>query len=439
LGCDFNQVEPRGWNVEWSHALPQPLGNNQRGGWAPPTVRMSDITKAGGRGSGGVQSTAWDRPWARTLTKLPKASRRIMVGHRHRPEPGRGKRSISMIRRNWSLRYPHRPPLAILLAIVVSGASCSPSSSLKSVAVPTSSVAATISRSDDQVMTAIAAPPISAEHPFDLPGLHNVVTYADGLYSGGAPEGEIAFETLAALGVKTIISVDGATPDVEAARAHGLRYVHLPIGYHGMDRSRTLELARAAHDLPGPVYLHCHHGKHRSAGALGATVVSLGLLSPEKAIERMKVSGTAANYTGLYHCVAVATVATREELASASNEFPEVWKTSGLVQTMVEVDEVFERLKAIESAGWSTPRDHPDLVPVAEAGRLADLQRNVVDDEAVGAQRPAEFARLMLDASKLAETLEAALLRETSTPQELSAMFKRIGQSCKECHARHRD
>ena len=49
--------------------------------------------------------------------------------------------------------------------------------------------------------------------------------------SGAQPEGEESFKALQALGVKTIISVDGAKPDVEGAKKYGMRYVHIPITY----------------------------------------------------------------------------------------------------------------------------------------------------------------------------------------------------------------
>jgi hypothetical protein len=160
----------------------------------------------------------------------------------------------------------------------------------------------------------------------------------------------------------------------------------------------ALEIARAIHDLPGPIYLHCHHGKHRSASAAGAAAVALGLMTTDEATARMKVSGTAPSYTGLYQCVALSQVASAEEFASASDAFPETWKTSGLVKTMVKVEEVFAHLKAIAKAGWTTPPDHPDLVPVAEAGRLADLLRNLQDDDRVRA-KPPEFTAWMLEGS----------------------------------------
>src|SRR5262245_4170262 len=255
--------------------------------------------------------------------------------------------------------------------------------------------------------------------------------------SGSVPEGDAGFATLKSMGIKTIITVDGAKPDVETAKKYGLRYVHLPIGYNGMDRERTLEIARAVRELPGPIYLHCHHGKHRSAGALGAAAVTLGLVTPEEAMARMKVSGTSPGYTGLYRCVALAALATAAELATASSAFPSTWKTSGLVKAMVEIDELHERLLAVAKAGWRAPADHPDLVPAALAGQLADLQRQILDDDHVKA-RPAEFAAWLRAGSGLAEKLEAGLL-QGAPPAELAAALELVGKSCKGCHVKYRD
>ena len=80
--------------------------------------------------------------------------------------------------------------------------------------------------------------PIAAAPPerLDLPGLENVYRLGPQLYSGGEPRGEEAFAALRALGIKTAISVDGATPDTETAQKFGIRYVHLPVGYDGIPR-----------------------------------------------------------------------------------------------------------------------------------------------------------------------------------------------------------
>ncbi|HMQ14850.1 MAG TPA: hypothetical protein PKC49_02645 [Phycisphaerae bacterium] len=294
---------------------------------------------------------------------------------------------------------------------------------------------------------ALPLPDAAGGTPADYPGVHNVVAYGEGLYSGSVPEGDGGFDTLAAMGIRTIISVDGARPDVERAERRGLRYVHLPIGYNGMDERRTLELARAVHDLPGPVYLHCHHGKHRSAGAAGAAAVTLGRLTIDEAVSRMKVSGTSPAYKGLYECVSVATVADRARLLSADDSFPRVWRTSGLVRSMVEIEQAWEHLRLIERAAWTTPRDHPDLVPAAEAGRLADLLRNLVEDES-GRSRPAEYAEWMRESARLAAALEEGMVRAQEAPgasdgaisrAHLSRQLALITRSCKDCHARYRD
>lgn len=79
----------------------------------------------------------------------------------------------------------------------------------------------------------------------EAPGLHNVYRLDEKLLSGSSPEGELGFRSLQDLGVRTVLSVDGARPDVELARKYGLRYVHLPIGYDGITREQALRLSRA--------------------------------------------------------------------------------------------------------------------------------------------------------------------------------------------------
>lgn len=313
-------------------------------------------------------------------------------------------------------------------------ASCAPS---KGAAVPVGGVGAAAAR---PVRTPLAMPAITETAPRDYPGLHNAVTYHEGFVSGSVPEGDAGFETLAAMGVKTIISVDGAEPEVDKAAARGMRYIHLPIGYNGFDEERKLQLVRATRDAmkDGPVYIHCHHGKHRSAGAAATVVASLGWQTPAAGVERMKVSGTAPNYKGLYACAQGATVLGAGVIDAVPAGFPAVSKPSGFVKGMVEIDEVFEHLKAVEKAGWTAPKDHPDLVPVAEAGRLADLYRVLTQTPYVG-RRPADFIALMNESGTRAQRLEDLLAGGEKNASKLSAQFKLVAASCKDCHVKHRD
>src|SRR5687768_16523197 len=80
------------------------------------------------------------------------------------------------------------------------------------------------------LVSGAAAIPAFAPVP-DQGRLHNGHVVTAKVISGAQPEGEASFRALGELGVKTIISVDGAQPDVAGAKQFGMRYVHLPIGY----------------------------------------------------------------------------------------------------------------------------------------------------------------------------------------------------------------
>jgi len=286
----------------------------------------------------------------------------------------------------------------------------------------------------------LVEPDLNDTSAVTLPGLANVLAYHEDYFSGGAPQGQAGFETLAGMGVRTIISVDGAAPDVDTARAHGLRYIHLPIGYNGFDEQRKLELVRATRDAikEGPVYIHCHHGKHRSAGAAATIAVSLGWMTPEQAVQRMRISGTSPEYKGLYACAADAMVIAPGVIDAVAANFSEVTRPEGFVKVMVEMDEIADHLKAIDKAGWMTPRDHPDLVPVAEAGRLADLIRFLAAGERAAAEG-ADFTTHLTTTQELVEHLEDLLAAGDTSAGQLSSQFQQVSASCRACHVKYRD
>ncbi|MBL8730611.1 MAG: cytochrome c [Planctomycetes bacterium] len=282
----------------------------------------------------------------------------------------------------------------------------------------------------------IEPPPTTATKSVAMPGLHNVVTYAPDVVCGGVPEGEEGLHTLAAMGIKTIVSVDGATPDVEGAERLGMRYVHLPISYDGITDARQHELAQALASLPGPVYMHCHHGKHRSAAALGSAVVLAGKLTPEQALERMTVSGTAKEYGGLWQAVREAKPLGARELRADPASFPSISKVSGMVATMSEIDLVFDLVRQAEKAGWQPPKDHPDLFAPKETARLALLFTNLQVD-ADSQKLPADYQGKLQHAIETTQALDAAV--QSNDLAKASQLFEHLGKSCKDCHQTYRD
>jgi protein tyrosine phosphatase (PTP) superfamily phosphohydrolase (DUF442 family) len=270
-------------------------------------------------------------------------------------------------------------------------------------------------------------------------GLHNVFRLSEKLYSGSSPDSDEGFASLKRLGVRTVISVDGARPDVERAHKYGLRYVHLPIGYDGVPHDQGLRIARAVRDLPGAVYVHCHHGKHR--GPTAAAVAHLCLderCGVDEALAEMKRAGTDPHYTGLYAAPAEFGRPTDAELDRVPDDFPEVSPVGGLASAMVEIDGRWDRLKAVRAAGWKSPPDQPDVDPPHEALLLVEGFREAARLPKMG-ERPERLRRWLGEAEAQAKDLETALRRGTSDGEAAEAAFKKVSASCTRCHADYRD
>ncbi|MBQ71691.1 MAG: hypothetical protein CMJ67_02170 [Planctomycetaceae bacterium] len=322
-------------------------------------------------------------------------------------------------------------PLAASLLLHLSG--CGLDKARLVEAVPSSS-----GQGDHRPLT---APSPDGTIPQNAPGLSNLVTYQEGFISGSVPEGAIGLDSLASLGVRTIISVDGASPEVEAARDRGMRYIHLPIGYDGFDEHRRRQLTRAVLDglEDGVVYIHCHHGMHRSAGAAAAVMVGAGWASPDEAVGRMHVSGTSPRYRGLFLCATRSTPISEAEIESIDPNFPEVDRPDDFVDAMVRMDRALEHLELIADAGWRTPEDHPDLVPAAEAGRLADLLRIASQGNRAGREVDPDFGAWLARNAREVSALESLLLEPKIDRDALDRSMAAVQNSCVACHAKHRD
>src|SRR5690606_6266566 len=171
-------------------------------------------------------------------------------------------------------------------------------------------------------------------HTLESADLHNVLRYGRGVVGGSAPGVEAHFDALAAAGVRTVVSVDGARPMVEAAESRGMRYIHIPTQYAGVGTKEALQLAKALRDAPRPVYIHCHHGKHRGPAAAALALVQLGEIDADEGLDLLKAAGTSPSYPGLYACVREATVVDRAALDSDDLDLPSVAVVSGMVAHM---------------------------------------------------------------------------------------------------------
>lgn len=217
-----------------------------------------------------------------------------------------------------------------------------------------------------------AAAPAMADAPTSQPYCPCITPVCSFLINGPAPETDADFANLQQRGIRTIISVDGALPDVERAKAHGIRYVHLPIGYDRMADDEATALAKAVRDMPRPIYIHCYHGKHRSPTAAAVALIELGEMSNKDGIAWLERAGTSHDYVGLWGSVANAAPLPADKLDAAPADFAEQAQVSDFVSQMVNIDRTFERLEHLQANGWQPPPEQPDLEPVHEARILSE-------------------------------------------------------------------
>jgi cytochrome c556 len=268
--------------------------------------------------------------------------------------------------------------------------------------------------------------------------LPNAYRLSDNVISGGHPAGEPAFKQLKELGVKTVISVDGATPNVKAAKKYGLRYVHLPHGYDGIPDKRLVELTKGVRDLPGPIYIHCHHGKHRSPAAAAAVCIAAGILTNAEGLAFLDTAGTSKNYRGLYQTVREAKPIDAETLANTKVEFREVAEIPPLADAMIAIEHTHDHLKAVAAAGWKPTEKHADIDPAHEALLLQEHYTELLRTNEVKKQ-PAEFRQLLEQGEAEAKQLGELLRARQPDHKKIDALFGQITAGCASCHQKFRD
>ncbi len=266
-----------------------------------------------------------------------------------------------------------------------------------------------------------------AAEPEALPrdGVPNLHRIAPGLLCGGSPDEPTGFDALAALGVRTIISVDGAAPAATACAVRGMRAVHLPLGYDGITSAQADVFAAAIRDLPGPVYLHCHHGRHRGPAAAITAAIILGWMPPEDGRSALTTFGIDPHYRGLLDAVAAA----RPHAVQAvpDEKIPAVAPVTATVTTMLGIDARYAGLKRRAAQKWPAQAEGD---PAHEALLLRELLVELSRTPAAQA-----WPQAMHSATLAAITLEQHLRAGTDPGPAWLA----LQQSCRDCHSQHRD
>jgi protein tyrosine phosphatase (PTP) superfamily phosphohydrolase (DUF442 family) len=288
------------------------------------------------------------------------------------------------------------------------------------------------------MILASAAPATNPFTPISDTNLHNAYYVTPKVISGAQPDDEAAFAALQSLGIKTIISVDGAKPDVELAHKFGTRYVHIPIGYDGVRDDQGKAIAKAIDEMPGPIYVHCHHGKHRSAAAVAVACVMNGQLRPDQAESVLQTFGTGLNYLGLWKAAREARRVDAQELKDLKVEYVETAKISDLAEAMVDVDHTWDNLKLSQPLNFGVPPEHPDINPPHEALQLQEHFHEIARLPQIAAKNE-DFRQRLVQADQASKALQLALSAKPVDLEAANAAYKNVAASCTSCHKAYRD
>ncbi len=271
----------------------------------------------------------------------------------------------------------------------------------------------------------------SAYDPVAVPSvhLHNVWRLSPRIISGSEPDSKEAFEELQQLKVTCIMSVDGIEPRIDWARQHGMRYVHIPIGYDGIDRDAQLTIAQLAREIKGNIYVHCHHGKHRGPAAAAILCRADDGRSSEAARAILERAGTGKEYVGLWKDVdAFSPPADNVWLPKLTEKAP----VPSTAAAMARIDRHFDNIKLLAASDWQTPKQHADLVLSREFIQTIELFKEAARTTSIKAIQPGltEAAQLLEQTQREIESKQHDLARST---------LKRITEKCTACHQANRN
>ncbi len=248
--------------------------------------------------------------------------------------------------------------------------------------------------------------------------------------SGRSSEETLA--DLALLGVTSIVSVDGSRPEVDEARRQGMRYVHLPVGYDTISPERIREFAAVVDRSDGPVYFHCHHGRHRGPVAAALAARATDGWNADRVRSWLSRAGTAFRYTGLIEAALEARVPKRTEWQTVPTDLPEVASVPPLAEAMAKLEDHMENLEALSQNDFRPIASHPDIEAAQEALQVEELLREIPRS----GSRSLDTSKSVKFATKLRKLLSTQDL--TKSAREAKSALSSLRIECSSCHKRER-
>jgi len=270
--------------------------------------------------------------------------------------------------------------------------------------------------------------------------IHRFYALSKNIFTGSEPKNS-DFHFLHQQGIKTIISVDAVRPKVEEAKKHHLTYFHVPIGYTKLSTQQVNMVVKAIISAQKPIYIHCHHGKHRGPTVASMALIVLEDVDRDRAVNEMKKIGTSKNYKGLYETVRQFEIPNSIELENLPFPFSTA-PVESFTEKMGNLDRHWDEIKKISARQWKNNPEHPDIDLAHEALQVAECFSEIIRLKSMK-EKPEGFIELLNDAKKLSWVFEDLIRNKAVSKKydigKIKKQFDLINTNCKNCHQKYRN
>jgi tyrosine-protein phosphatase SIW14 len=139
-------------------------------------------------------------------------------------------------------------------------------------------------------------------------GLHNFHQVDQQVYRGAQPTSE-GFQSLANLGVKTIVDLRGgggrSANERKVVEAAGMHYIAIPLSGHAAPTGQQVSKVLALLNDPaaGPVFVHCRRGADRTGTVIACYRISHDHWENAKALSEAAADGMSRLEVAMKHYV----------------------------------------------------------------------------------------------------------------------------------------
>jgi tyrosine-protein phosphatase SIW14 len=131
----------------------------------------------------------------------------------------------------------------------------------------------------------------AAAQPVALPNFHQV---SERIYRGAQPTPE-GFQTLAKMGIKTVVDLRREEPQVRGEQriveGLGMKFLSVPMSMQAPTEEQVSRVMQELNSNAGPVFVHCHGGRDRTGTVIACYRKAHDAWDSQKALQEADLAG----------------------------------------------------------------------------------------------------------------------------------------------------